>query len=315
VKRFSFIFPGQGAQYIGMGHDFYQHSAEAKRVFEEADDLLKRSLSKSIFTGSEEELKKTKNSQPAIYVTSLAMLATLKQLFPHITPFACAGLSLGEYTAHTAAKTLPFQAGLDLVQARANFMHEACDAIQGGMAVVLGLSDEEVEAIVQDVRLPNDLWAANFNCPGQVVLSGTLQGIKAGTEAVLAKGAKKVIPLEVHGAFHSGLMQRAAERLQPYVQNVSFQKSSIRVASNVHGLFIQDMEHIPNLLIEQITAPVRWRKAVETMDQEGCDYFIEIGCGKTLTAMNKRIGVRAKTISIEKIEDLQTFEELLRKDT
>lgn len=312
-KHTTFIFPGQGAQYIGMGHDFYREFPIARRTFEEADDLLKRKLTDIIFKGSEAELTETKNSQPAIFVTSIAMLRVLEDLFKGISPIACAGLSLGEYTALTASRKLSFKESAPLVQARGQFMHEACEALRGAMSVILGLEDEQVEAVVAELNMPHDLWCANFNCPGQVVISGTLKGVEAGTKALLAKGAKKVIPLQVHGAFHSGLMQTAQEKLTPFLKEAAIQKSAIKLATNVTGNFAENPDDIKELLIRQVTSPVRWQKAIRTLDNTGCELFVEIGCGKTLAAMNKRIGVKAPTINIEKVEDLKTLEQEIAK--
>ena len=312
-KHITFLFPGQGAQYIGMGHDFFREFPVARRVFEEADDLLKRKLTDIIFNGAEAELTETKNSQPAIFVTSIAMLRVLEDLFKGLVPMACAGLSLGEYTALTASGKLSFKECAPLVQARGQFMHEACEAIRGAMSVILGLEDSQVESIVEELNMPNDLWCANFNCPGQVVISGTIKGVETGTKALLEKGAKKAIPLQVHGAFHSGLMKSAQEKLTPYLKEAAIQKSAIKLVTNVTGDFAENPDDIKALLIRQVTSPVRWQKGIRALDSAGCELFVEIGCGKTLAAMNKRIGVKAPTINIEKVEDLKTLEQEIAK--
>jgi [acyl-carrier-protein] S-malonyltransferase len=308
-KKIAFIFPGQGAQYIGMGHDFFRQFARARQVYEEADDLLKRKLTDVIFQSSEKELTETKNSQPAIFVTSLALLAVIEELFPHLTPFATAGLSLGEYSALVASKKISFQEACPLVQARGQFMHDACEAIPGAMSVILGLDDEAVEEIVRSYNSPEEVSCANFNCPGQVVISGTKKGIEEASALLSSKGAKKIIPLPVHGAFHSHLMKSAQEKLQPYLNTAHFLESDILLATNVTGTFATSTSEIKELLIRQVTSPVRWQKAVSTIDLAGCELFVEIGCGKTLAAMNKRIGVKAPTITIEKVEDLKTLEQ------
>lgn len=312
-KKYTFIFPGQGAQYIGMGYDFYQSYPAAKRVFEEADDLLKRKLSQLIFHGTEQELTQTKNSQPAIYVTSIAILTTLQELFPELLPFACAGLSLGEYTALTAAKKLSFASGVPLVQARGLYMHEACEEKKGAMTCILGLDDSAVEAAIDALNMPHEISCANFNCPGQVVISGTVHGIEVGTKACLEKGAKKAIPLQVHGAFHSGLMQKAQDRLRVNLSETPLLHTDIKVATNVTGDFIDSPEMLKEILIKQVTSPIRWHKAIRAIDNDGCSLFVEIGCGKTLSGMNKRIGVLAPTCNVEKVEDLKKFEEEMKK--
>lgn len=308
-KKFAFLFPGQGAQYIGMGHDFYQSYPIAKRTFEEADDLLHFKLSNLIFHGQETELTQTKNSQPAIYVTSLAMLRVLEELFPEIQPFATAGLSLGEYSALSAANKLSFQDGVPLVQARGLYMHEACEEQKGSMAVILGMDDNTAMACIEALNMPSEISCANFNCPGQVVISGTVKGVEAGSQACLAQGAKRVLPLQVHGAFHSVLMKPAQEKLTQKLIDAAFKKSECRVATNVTGDFADEPEMIKKILIQQVTSPVRWHQAVRTIDNTNIDLFIEIGCGKTLSGMNKRIGVKAPTLNIEKVEDLKKIEE------
>jgi len=306
-KKVTFLFPGQGAQYAGMGHDFYREFPIARHTFEEADDLLKRRLSDIIFGNDEKALTETKNSQPAIYITSIAILRTLQGLIP-LQPIACAGLSLGEYTALTAASKLSFQEAVPLVQARGRFMHEACDANPGTMSVILGLDDEQAEEAIASLNKPNEVWCANFNCPGQVVISGTIAGVAAGAQACLEKGAKRVIPLQVHGAFHSGLMKSAQDKLAPLLQAATITKSDIAIACNVTGTIVESPEEMKKLLEQQVTSPVRWQKAVRALDDMGTELFIEIGCGKTLSGMNKRIGVKAPTWNLEKVENLKTIE-------
>lgn len=310
-KKLTFLFPGQGAQYPGMGKDFADRYPSARYLIEEADDILHRKLSSIIFQGSGHELTETRNSQTAIYVISLAILQVINELFPKLIPQVCSGLSLGEYTALTAAKYLSFQECLPLVQMRGELMNEACLATKGAMAVVMGLESKVVEAMVKEVNMPNDLWAANFNCPGQVVISGTIKGIEAGTVAAKARGAKRVVELPVHGAFHSGLMQQAEDRLAPFIQQVQLNKGQSEIVMNVPGDFVKEEDRIRNNLIKQVTSPVRWEQGVYAMDRHGCDFYIEIGPGKTLSGMNKRIGITWPTISIEKIEDLDLLSKIL----
>lgn len=303
----AFLFPGQGAQYAGMAKDFFENFAEARETFEEADDILKRKLSAIILEGPDSLLTETKNSQVGIYVACLAILKVLQKKIPKIYPKFCAGLSLGEYTAMTAAGKISFENGLQLVQKRGQFMNDACEETKGTMAVVLGLSGIEVEQLVKEVAMPNDLWAANFNCPGQVVISGTLAGIEAGANEAKLKGAKRVLPLQVHGAFHSGLMQSAEDRLAEYVHAAPLQDSNVELAMNATGKIAKEKEEMRFNLIKQVTHPVRWEECIRTLGDAGADLFIEIGCGKTLSGFNKRIGLPIPTLSLEKVEELDTL--------
>jgi len=311
-QKIAFIFPGQGSQYPGMGKDFVESFPLAREIFEEADDLLRRNLSKIILEGPESTLTETKHSQVAIYVTSFAILRVVQQEYPTLNPKICAGLSLGEYTAATAAQKISFAEGLQLVQARGEFMNDACEKTAGTMAVVLGLDAQTVEKIVKDLHLTQDLWVANFNCPGQVVLSGTLKGIEAGTAAVKAQGAKRVLPLQVHGAFHSGLMSEAESRLAEVVRRADIHESPIDLVMNVTGMNVLNVAEIRENLIKQVTQSVRWQQGIESIQKQGCDLFIELGCGKTLAGFNKRIGVTAPTLSIEALADLNALAEIFR---
>lgn len=303
--KIAFLFPGQGAQFVGMGKDFAEKYPSSRYLFEEANDLLNRNLSRTLWNGSEQELTETKNSQVAIYVTSMALLKVIEELFPKLKPTYAAGLSLGEYSALTASSKLPFKETLQLVDKRGFYMNEACETAKGTMAVVLGMDALAVEEMVKEMNLPHDLWAANFNCPGQVVISGTARGIEAGAEEAKKRGAKRVLPLDVHGAFHSGLMQLAEDRLKPEILHAPIQESSIALVMNYSGNRVDGVEEIKRQLIKQVTSPVRWEQGIRTLSKEGVDLFIEIGCGKTLAGMNKRTGTLAPTLSVEKIEDLE----------
>lgn len=303
AKKIAFLFPGQGAQVVGMGKDFYTHDAAARAVFQEGDEILNRALSKIIFEGPADALLETRNSQTGIYLTSLAILKVLQGQFPELKPTVCAGLSLGEYTALTACGHLSFDKCLPLVQFRSIAMNEACESTQGTMAALFGLSAAEVEALVQELNLPNDLWVANFNCPGQTVISGTLKGVEAGIAAAKAKGAKRAIPLKVHGAFHSGLMRSAEEKMAQKLEEIEIAQSPIQLVMNVCGAPVTCPKTIRTNLIKQITAPVRWEQGIRAI-QPDVDLYIEIGCGKTLAGMNRQIGVTAPTITINSLEDL-----------
>jgi [acyl-carrier-protein] S-malonyltransferase len=306
-KKIAFLFPGQGSQYAGMGLDFYDKFPVVKETFEEADDVLGRNLSKIILNGPEIELTETKNSQTGIFVTSIGILRAVQKEFPHLIPSVTAGLSLGEYTALTASKRVTFSGCLPLVQYRGQYMNDACEKHPGTMAVVLGLSAEIVEKIIKDLKMPHVIFVANLNCPGQVVISGTQNGIDAATVAAKDAGAKRVLPLNVHGAFHSGLMADAETRLSPHIKEAPLTDSSIEFVMNVPGNFVKDLSDIRKFLTLQVTHPVKWEDSVKHMAAAGVDLFLEIGPGKTLGALIKRIGVDVPVISIEKIADLENI--------
>jgi [acyl-carrier-protein] S-malonyltransferase len=303
-KKIAFLFPGQGAQVVGMGKDFYVEYSAAREIFQQGDDLLHRALSKIIFEGPTEVLTETRNSQTGIYLTSIAILKVLQTQFPALKPSICAGLSLGEYSALTASGHLDFETCLPLVQFRGEAMNEACEGTQGTMAALFGLSFEDVEMLVQKLGLPKDLWVANFNCPGQTVISGTLKGVEAGIQAAKEQGAKRVIPLKVHGAFHSGLMRLAEEKLAKKMEDIKISKSATQLVMNVCGHFVEDPEMIHQNLIRQVTSPVRWEQGIRTM-MPMVDLYLEIGCGRTLAGMNKQIGLDAPTLTVNTLEDLE----------
>lgn len=304
-QRLAFLFPGQGAQYPGMGRDFFDAFSIAKRTFEEADDLLQESFSRLILEGPSTELTLTKNSQVAIFVVSTAILRVVQEQFPTLYPSVCAGLSLGEYTALMASGRISFKECLALVRIRASAMHAACEVKKGTMQVVLGLSEEVVAHALQGLPAGAELWIANLNCPEQVVIAGTEEMIAAAAILLKEKGAKRVLPLDVSGAFHSGLMRPAQEKLAPEISRVHLCESAIELVMNVPGDFVRDVNDIRRYLIEQVVSPVRWEKGIRAMQAHAIDVYLEMGPGKSLAGMNKRIGVNAPTLSIEKVSDLE----------
>lgn len=308
AKNIAFLFPGQGAQVVGMGKDFYERYTTAREIFQQGDELLNRSLTQIIFEGPAELLTETRNSQVGIYLNSLAILRVLQEQFPSLQPSICAGLSLGEYTALTASRRLPFEVGLPLVQFRGEAMNAACEATNGTMAALFGLSAQEVEQMVQELQLPNDLWVANFNCPGQTVISGTQKGVEAGIREAKTRGAKRAIPLKVHGAFHSGLMRLAEEQLAKEIERTEILESSIQLIMNVSGNFEVSTDRIRTNMIKQVTSSVRWEQGVRAM-MPLADLYIEIGCGRTLAGMNKQMGVQVPTVTINTIQDLDKLAE------
>jgi [acyl-carrier-protein] S-malonyltransferase len=304
-KKMAFLFPGQGAQYPGMGKDFYDQFPIARHVFEEADEYLQRSFSKLIFEGPSDELVLTCNSQIAIYITSIAILRVIQQEFPLLAPEMCAGLSLGEYTALAAAEKIQWIDGLDLVRTRAEAMHQACLETKGSMQVVLGLTENQVETTLRDLSPPQLVWIANLNCPGQVVIAGSLESLAVAAESLKKNGARRILPLDVSGAFHSGLMSSAKETLAKKIAAAAICESGIQLVMNVPGDFVSSTDQIRSFLVDQLTSIVRWEKGISAMMQRKPDLYIEIGPGKTLKGMNQRIGVEEPTLSIEKVEDLQ----------
>jgi [acyl-carrier-protein] S-malonyltransferase len=304
AKQIAFLFPGQGAQYPGMGKDFYENFHEVQETFEEAEDSLGRNVSDIILHGPENILTQTRNSQTGIYIVSVALTRVIERLFPDLRPSFTAGLSLGEYSALFAGKWGSFEEILKVVERRGQYMNKACEEKAGTMAVILGLPATQVEQIVKDTHMPEDVWTANFNCPGQVVISGTIKGIEAASLLAKMRGAKRILPLQVQGAFHSGLMKSAEERLKLYIQTLPLRKGTADLVMNVTASITDQIDEVKQNLIKQVTEAVRWQASIEALQKREVDLFIEIGPGKTLSGFNKRIGVTAPTISIEKIDDL-----------
>ena len=302
MKSIAFLFPGQGAQYPGMGKDFFDTFKVARHTFEEANDLLSFDLSKIVFEGPESRLIETRFSQTAIFVTSVAMLRALQDQMPDIKPSVCAGLSLGEYTALFASGRLGFADTLSLVNMRGLLLNEACEKTKGAMSAILGLTATEVDEVVRSLHL--QVWVANFNCPGQSVISGTGEAVLAAAEALKQRGAKRVIPLQVHGAFHSPLMQSAQDQLAPAIAESPIIESTIEFVMNVPGDYVSDIKHIKDNMTRQVTHSVRWEQSVSAMMKRDIALYLEIGCGKTLSGLNKKMGMTVPTRSINQISDL-----------
>ena len=280
----AYVFPGQGAQFVGMGKDLYETNAEARVLFDKANEILGFRITDLMFEGTEEDLRQTKVTQPAIFLHSVILAKSLGDEFK---PDMVAGHSLGEFSALVAAGALSFEEGLKLVSARAHAMQKACEARPSTMAAVLALPDYKVEALCAEV---DDIVApANYNCPGQVVISGTLEGIDTACEKMLAAGAKRALKLKVGGAFHSPLMQPAQEELAEAIAAAKFQTPVCPVYQNVDAKPHTDPEEIKENLIKQLTAPVRWTQDVEAMIADGADAFIELGPGSVLQGLVKKI--------------------------
>ncbi len=300
-SKIAFLFPGQGVQYVGMGRDFYDSFPVARETFQEADDLLGEHLSKVIFQGSEELLTETLNSQLAIFIVSMALFRTVRQQLPELVPAVCGGLSLGEYSALCASGRLQFAEALLLVRKRAHLMSDACRMNLGSMAAVLGLDASLIETALQSLQ---GVWVANYNAPGQTVISGTREGVERASIVLKERGARRVLPLAVQGAFHSPLMQSAQEGLREAIDRALFSSSSVGLVMNVPGDFVSDLTKIKENLTQQVTQSVRWEQGLQAMQRAGVDLYLEVGCGKTLTGLNRKMGLSVAA-SIEKVGDLE----------
>ncbi|MHB9146982.1 MAG: ACP S-malonyltransferase [Candidatus Amoebophilus sp.] len=279
----AYIFPGQGSQFIGMGQDLYTNHAKAKALFEEANQILGFSITDIIFEGTEEALQRTDIAQPAIFIHSTILAATT----PGFQPDMVAGHSLGEFSALVASQVISFEDGLKLVMARASAMQKACEQHPGTMAAILGLPDELVAKICESI---DEIVApANYNSPGQLVISGTLRGVALACEALQNAGAKKIVPLKVGGAFHSPLMEPAEEELALAIAKVPFKKGICPVYQNVTALPTLEPEKIKEKLLQQLTCPILWTQTIQHMISDGVTDFIECGPGKVLQGLVKKI--------------------------
>lgn len=289
----AYVFPGQGAQFSGMGKDLYESNGTAKSLFEQANTILGFRISDIMFEGSEEELKQTKVTQPAIFLHSVILAKTS----PGFNPDVVAGHSLGEFSALVANGTLAFEDGLKLVYQRALAMQEACEINPSGMAAILGLEDEKVEEICTAIE-GETVVPANYNCPGQLVISGSNKGIEIACEKMKEAGAKRALPLPVGGAFHSPLMEPAREKLQKAIEATVFHTPNCPVYQNVSTTGVSDVEEIKKNLIAQLTAPVKWTQSVQQMVADGAREFVECGPGKVLQGLVKKIHREAEVSSI-----------------
>ena len=290
----SYIFPGQGAQFVGMGLDLYEKSAEAKALFEAANGILGFSITDIMFSGTDEDLKQTKVTQPAIFLHSVILSKVLGKNF---APQMVAGHSLGEFSALVANGALSFEDGLQLVAKRAAAMQKACELQPGTMAAVLGLEDAKVEELCATVD--GIVTPANYNCPGQLVISGELKAVEAACEKMKEAGAKRALVLPVGGAFHSVLMKPAEEELAAAIEQTTFHKPLCPVYQNVTTTAVSDENAIKTNLIKQLTAPVKWTQSVQQMIADGATEFIEVGPGKVLQGLVKKINKEAVVASAE----------------
>ncbi len=304
MTKTALLFPGQGAQYVGMGKDLFENSPAAKNIFDKASALMGEGFLKTVFEGPEEDLKRTDVTQVAIYTVSLAAFAALKEKKPDLEIVAAGGLSLGEYSALTAAGVLSFEEGLELVRSRSLFMQEAAEKASGSMAAVLQLDG----AVVKDIcaKYPF-LYVANFNCPGQIVISGAKESIGKAQDELVAAGARRVIPLAVGGAFHSPFMDPAREKLLPLLKETKWQKANFPVASNVLGGLYPSDADFASLLGRQIVESVRWEDDFCAIAALGPEISLECGPGNVLCGLAKKISREAKTQTCGKFEELASI--------
>lgn len=290
----AYIFPGQGSQFKGMGKDLYDGSAQAKELFEKGNAVLGFRITDIMFEGTDEELKQTKVTQPAIFIHSVVLALTLGDKF---TPDMVAGHSLGEFSALTAAKAISFEDGLTLVYKRAMAMQKACEATPSTMAAVLGLDDAKVEEICNSIT-DEVVVAANYNCPGQLVISGSVPGVTKACELLKAAGAKRALLLPVGGAFHSPLMEPARVELSQAIEATHFNKPLCPVYQNVNASPETEPSVIKKNLIAQLTAPVKWTQTIQRMSADGATVFYEVGPGKVLQGLAKKIAPTAEAMSV-----------------
>ncbi|UTA68057.1 ACP S-malonyltransferase [Emticicia sp. 21SJ11W-3] len=290
----AYVFPGQGAQFSGMGKDLNENFPQAKTLFDKANEILGFDITKIMFEGTDEDLKQTNVTQPAVFLHSVILALNI----PDFKPDMVAGHSLGEFSALVAAGALSFEDGLRLVAQRATAMQRACELNPSTMAAILNLDDKKVEDICADIsarRPENIVVAANYNCPGQLVISGSIEGINIACEELKAAGAKRALVLQVGGAFHSPLMEPAREELAKAIENTTFSTPSCPIYQNVNAQPSTDIETIKANLIAQLTAPVRWTQSVQNMVADGATKFIECGPGKVLQGLVKKISPEAET--------------------
>ncbi|SEB19563.1 [acyl-carrier-protein] S-malonyltransferase [Thalassobacillus cyri] len=312
MKRVAFIFPGQGSQEVGMGKALFETYDEVKELFEQADDQLGVSLTKLMFEGPQEELTKTEHAQPALLVNSAAIVSLLKK--EGIEPVMTAGHSLGEYSALVASGSLQPLEAAALVQKRGQLMEHAYPTGKGAMAAVLGLEQDAIQEVLDKIE-GEIVDLANINCPGQIVISGSKEGVEKASDLLKDAGAKRVLPLNVSGPFHSRLMKPASEDFSKALQEAELSDAAIPVYANVTAEAVQDKEMIEELLVEQLYSPVRFQEILEKFVDQDIDAIVEVGHGKVLSGLVRKVKRRMKTFNIQDPETLQAFIDWYKEDS
>lgn len=312
MGKIAFVFPGQGSQSVGMGRDLYDSLPETRRLYDQADAVLGFPLTELIFGGPESELKQTANTQPALLTTSVAIYEALAA--KGFKPDYVAGHSLGEYSALTAAGALSFEDAVATVRARGEYMEQAVPGGAGAMAAVLGGEREALAGLCAEITSGGDVVElANINCPGQIVVSGSKEGVAKVIERVKEIGAKRAIPLEVSGPFHSSLMRQAADRLEDKLADVNIHDASVPVVANVTARPVVDGGEISSLLVQQVYSPVLWEDSVHWLISQGVDTFVELGPGSVLSGLIKKIDKSVRILNVSGLESLEQTSEALRQ--
>lgn len=298
------MFPGQGSQTVGMGNELYEEYDEIKQLYETANEVLNKDLQQIMFEGPQEVLTETENTQPALLLSSTAVYTLLQK--ENITPTMVVGHSLGEYSALVAAGALTVEEALPLVQTRGRLMEKAYPKGKGTMAAVLGMEEAEITNVLEQLDT-EVVDIANLNCPGQIVISGSKEGVDEASELLKEAGARRVLPLNVSGPFHSRLMKQANEEFQKHLDETTIQDANIPVYANVTAEAVQNQAEVKQLLIEQLYSPVRFEQSIRNMIDEGVDAFVEVGTGSVLSGLVRKIDRKTKTFAIQDVKSLEKF--------